>query len=134
MPGLTFQACLETGDVAFPFEIDIILYTNRDKSQHVKFGIATASGWPSTEVDGVDIASMHTYAIEWSTAITWYIDGVAVVPAKPWRKLRHPSGPLVPSDRRCLQRQRHRSRSGAIARLCPCRLGPKQEIEPIRRF
>jgi hypothetical protein len=79
VPGLTFQACLETGDVAFPFEIDIILYTNRDKSQHVKLGIATASGWPSTEVNGVDIAAMHTYAIEWSkTAITWFIDGVSV--------------------------------------------------------
>ncbi len=64
--GLTFQACLETGDVAFPFEIDIILYTNGDGSQHVKFNIATRNGWPSTEIRGIDITRMHTYAIEWT--------------------------------------------------------------------
>jgi beta-glucanase (GH16 family) len=77
VPGLTFQACLETGDVAFPFEIDVILYTNRDGSQHVKFGIATHNGWPSTIVDGIDITQMHTYAIEWTASkIAWYIDGI----------------------------------------------------------
>jgi hypothetical protein len=75
--GLTFQACLETGDVAFPFEIDIILFTSSDGSQHVKFDIATRKGWPSTEVRGIDITQMHTYAIEWTlTTITWYIDGI----------------------------------------------------------
>ena len=74
--GLTFQACLETGDVAFPFEIDIVLYTNGDGSQHVKFNIATRNGWPSTEIRGIDITRMHTYAIEWTrTKVTWYIDG-----------------------------------------------------------
>ena len=75
--GLTFQACLETGDVAFPFEIDIILYTSSDGSQHVKFDIATRKGWPSTEVRSIDIARMHTYTIEWTlTTIKWYIDGI----------------------------------------------------------
>jgi beta-glucanase (GH16 family) len=77
VPGLTFQACLETGDVAFPFEIDVILYTNRNGLQHVKFGIATHNGWPSTIVDGIDITQMHTYAIEWTVSkIAWYIDGI----------------------------------------------------------
>ena len=76
VPGLAFQACLETGDVAFPFEIDIVLFTNSDKSQHVKFNIATRNGWPSTVVSDIDITQMHTYAIEWTqTTITWYIDG-----------------------------------------------------------
>ena len=132
--GLTFQACLETGDVAFPFEIDIILFTSSDGSQHVKFDIATRKGWPSTEVRGIDITQMHTYAIEWTlTTITWYIDGI-----ERWSR-PSPGGnyDIYPAlwyllDGRGLRRQRYRSQSGPIARLCACRLGPQLVIQPVR--
>ncbi len=81
VPGMVFQACLETLQAGWPPEIDIALWTNSDNSQHV---LMQTNAWPTSgnqvwRSSSYNITASNKYAVNWQTDfVTFYINDVQV--------------------------------------------------------
>ena len=84
VPGFAFLSSIEAHPVGpWPPEIDLLIFTDADHVQWVKFAIHTSTkGGPvfrKPSGDGFDPSAQHTYAWDWQRDhITFYIDGAEV--------------------------------------------------------
>jgi beta-glucanase (GH16 family) len=81
VPGVTFLSDIEAHPIGpWPPEIDLLIYTDADNVQWVKFAIhisnADSKVYTMSSKDGFDPSAQHIYAWDWARDhITFFVDG-----------------------------------------------------------